>query len=361
PKGQLLPSIRKVTRARVLERGDNHQTIQASSQDPGKIIGIMEGFLGRFEGVDTRAPPDDDFDLVIDLDPRDSSRASLEKVVTSLREHFPALMRDHTPTAADLDDAIEKAIKEYAVSVGSKHELTKPKKSQQQRKKAKADTDQPAGAAQSHGPDPISQLVKRAEFFHVMLPPDPVRALLTKLFPFFMPANQIRTYRRLLESGRIQPAFHVTLIHQSAKKEKAEVWQQYCDQLRSQLAADAAGPQHPTDAQSAAAHPPALGKARVKLEKVVWDDCLMCFTAQVLPYTADGSDEPSESTAWPCANAVAHVTVGTVSPDIKPRESNDLLQRFLQAESETEHSGIQHLDVPERTILDGTVSVHLRK
>jgi tRNA ligase len=79
PKDKMLPNIRKVTRDRVLSRGDNHQTIQAGSKSQQEIIGIMEGFLNRFEPVDPHSSPDDIFDEVINLDVAASSRNNLEQ------------------------------------------------------------------------------------------------------------------------------------------------------------------------------------------------------------------------------------------------------------------------------------------
>ncbi|KAK0826946.1 tRNA ligase, partial [Friedmanniomyces endolithicus] len=73
-------NIRAATRERVLTRGDNHQTIQAGSKDQKEIIEIMEGFMHRFQAVDSESPPDDGFDAVIDLDPCADSRENLETV-----------------------------------------------------------------------------------------------------------------------------------------------------------------------------------------------------------------------------------------------------------------------------------------
>ena len=104
--------IRQATQERVLTRGDNHQTIQAGSKSQDEIIGIMEGFLHRFQPVDTERAPDSDFDLVIDLDVTASSRDNLETIVSRLNSEYPKLFGE-MPTAADLDDAIEAALNDY--------------------------------------------------------------------------------------------------------------------------------------------------------------------------------------------------------------------------------------------------------
>ena len=112
--------VREVTRERVLTRGDNHQTIHASKGQE-EIIGIMEGFLHRFEPVNPESPPDDGFDLVIDLDPGASSRDNLETVVSKMYVEYPALFgSQEMPTPDDMDLAIDAAMKDYTVDI--KHE-----------------------------------------------------------------------------------------------------------------------------------------------------------------------------------------------------------------------------------------------
>jgi tRNA ligase len=54
------------------------------------------------------------------------------------------------------------------------------------------------------------------------------------------------------------------------------------------------------------------------------------------------------------ANPVAHVTIGTASPNIKPKESNDLLQRWLNEGSGGE-TGIGEIAVKGNVTLEGSV------
>jgi len=116
---EALNKIKQVTQNRVFSRGDNHQTIQAAS-DQKKVIGIMEGFIRRFEAVNPHAPPDDGFDAVIDLDPTVDSRENLETVVGQLSNLYPKLFTD-MPTSEDLDEAIKFALSEYKPDI--KHEI----------------------------------------------------------------------------------------------------------------------------------------------------------------------------------------------------------------------------------------------
>lgn len=57
---------------------------------------------------------------------------------------------------------------------------------------------------------------------------------------------------------------------------------------------------------------------------------------------------------WECVNPVAHVTVGTRSEEVKPKESNDLLKRWLEVGSGDE-PGIGEVAIDGRIVVDGTV------
>jgi tRNA ligase len=74
----------------------------------------------------------------------------------------------------------------------------------------------------------------------------------------------------------------------------------------------------------------------------VWDDRIMAIVARLV-------DE-----GWECANTVAHITVGTRGDEVKPKESNDLLKRWLEVGSGDE-SGIGEVAIEGRQIVEGTV------
>ncbi|KAL1958599.1 hypothetical protein VTO42DRAFT_4196 [Malbranchea cinnamomea] len=335
PKGQLLDGIREVTRQRVLDRGDNHQTIRAGSKSPEEIIGIMEGFLHRFEGADPERAPDDDFDEIIDLEVAASSRENLETVVNVLRSNYPKLFDSEAPTPEDLDNAIDAAMRDYTVE--TKHDLNFGR--QKGSKQSKADQNQ-APIMSQDSPD---RLAKRSEYFCISIDSFQVTTLLSSLFPTSTPPEKAKLYNHLRNSRRIQPTFHVTLIHKALAKDRADVWSRYIDLYNDALNKRPDGDSNPT---------PPLGKARVRLERLIWDDRVMAFVARIQPL-----DEGAE---WPCVNEVPHVTIGTASPAIKPKESNDLLKRWLEVGS-TPETGIWEAEVPGVKVLDGTVSVVLSR
>jgi len=54
--------------------------------------------------------------------------------------------------------------------------------------------------------------------------------------------------------------------------------------------------------------------------QVVFDDRIMAIVVRLI------DDEGK----WECLNQVAHITVGTRDDSVKPKESNDLLSRWLE-------------------------------
>lgn len=296
--------IRKATRDRVLNRGDNHQTIQ-SSKGSEEIIGIMEGFLHRFEPVNPSSSPDDAFDNIIDLDVGSSSRDNLETVITRLYTEYPKLFSgQEMPTSEDMDSAIDYAMKEYTVDI--KHEI----KSRPNGQKNNNQQRNIAANSQANGSTQPKPKEKKVEYFAVQVPTPRITSILETLFHTATP-DQRRLYDNLKQKQRIQPDFHVTLIHRlEASGPHAEYWSHLLD-LQAQASA------LPTTGSSE----PPLGVCSVRLERLVFDNRVMAFVVRLIPRP--------ESAPWRSVNAVAHITVGTSSPAIKPVESNALLARWL--------------------------------
>jgi tRNA ligase len=77
---------------------------------------------------------------------------------------------------------------------------------------------------------------------------------------------------------------------------------------------------------------------------VVYDDRIMAIVVRLI----DGEGK------WECVNKVAHITVGTKDDSVKPKESNDLLARWLELGS-GEKTGIQEIVFEGRPTMDGIV------
>ncbi|KAF2967908.1 hypothetical protein GQX73_g5670 [Xylaria multiplex] len=303
-----IDEVRRVTRERVLKRGDNHQTIQAAS-DENKVIGIMENFISRFQPCDPDSGPDVGFDLVIDLDPAQGSRVNVEKVVTELRKKYPLLIPT-MPSAEDLDAAVKGAIEDYTPSI--KHQIP-DRTSKREQKRSEI----------QHSQDPKKK--KPLEYMSISVPAKEVNVTLESAFKGADPLVQ-RFYKQLQQTRRIQSLFHVTLMHRVTAQQHPELWQRY-----TALAAESQ-----VDGK--------VGECEVILERVVFDDRIMAIVVRLL--------DPDEK--WTCVNKVAHITVGTRDNGVKPKESNDLLARWLDIGSGGD-TGISERIFEGKPTLKGTV------
>jgi tRNA ligase len=340
-------NIRDATRKRVLDRGDNHQTIQAGSKGPGEIIEIMEGFMHRFQPVDPSESPDEHFNLVINLDPTVDSRENLEVIIGRMFETYPALFEgQEMPTDTDMDAAIQWAMNDYTpdfkmdLSRGGGGNKGAQNFNDNQIRQNLMRHDNNDSRKQSQ-PAAKPKKAPKMEYFSVRLDNSRVGSILESLFNDKDTATS-KMYKQLKQTRRIQPEFHVTLMHRASAASNQAYW----DKLIKL---------HETSQQSTAATgswEPELGTCSVHMERVIWDDRLMCF---VIRLNGSSTLQPTgEELVFESVNPVAHITVGTASPNIKPKESNDLLQRWLNQGSGGE-TGIGEIAVKGNVTLDGSV------
>ncbi|KAF1817499.1 tRNA ligase [Eremomyces bilateralis CBS 781.70] len=334
--------VRRIMQERVLSRGDNHQTIRSNEKGTHEVVGIMDGFLHRFQPVDASSSPDDAFDLVIDLSATKSSRENLETVVTKLYEAYPKLFPPDMPTAQDMDDAIADALNDYKPDI--KHDLSFGKKQpgpKESRNKSMQDG--------SNAPKPKAP---KLEYFAVKLDTSRIIEILSAVFSDADEASA-NFFWKLKEENRIQPQFHVTLIHRASAAQHKDYWEKLCDIQRAPWE-DAVSKRKGGEGLE-----PELSKCDVQLERLVWDDRVMCFVVR-LAQTEGAKAGNGERVAFETVNPVAHVTVGTAAPSIKPKESNDLLKRWLEVGSGN-GTGIHEVVVSGFRVLPGSVRGVLQK
>ncbi|KAK4166782.1 putative tRNA ligase [Cladorrhinum sp. PSN259] len=323
-----IDTIRKVTHDRVFQRGDNHQTIQAAS-DMNKVVGIMEGFINRFEPLDEEREPDSGFDAVINLDPTAGSRQNIETVVKELHRLYPQFVTE-VPSAEAMDEAVKAALEGYTPDL--RHNIPDRGKNKNKQKQ-----DKQANLPQKQ------QKKKPLEYMSVDVETKDVLNALEKTFAN-VSSEQSRFFKQLQGSRRIQPKFHVTLLHRAGAKEHPDLWQRYTFLHETEGAIHADGK---------------LGDMEVQLERVVYDERIMTIVVRLVLNPEDaninlGNSELPVKPKWECVNKVAHITVGTRLDSIKPKESNDLLERWLQEGSGGE-TKINDLLVEGKPLLKGVV------
>ena len=344
-----ISNIRRVTQDRVLARGDNHQTIQAGSKSSDEIKGIMEGFLNRFQPVDPDKKPDDAFDTIIDLDATASSRENLERIVLQMHANYPKLIPE-MPDSEDLDKAVEQALTDYRPDF--KQNLGRSDK------QGKKPNNKGSGAVQHQNGHKASAKPPKVEFFGVRLNSFQIKSTLENIFRGKDPLVS-KFFNQLRQSRRLQPEYHVTLIHRALAAEHPEEWQRLLDLYEKALAQESNVGRQGSEV--------VIGKCNVRLNKVVWDDRVMCFVARLLQseegekhYNSNTPNDDSKEEKFRTVNPMAHITIGTASDDIKPKESNDLLQRWLQLGSGGS-TGINELPIAGNVVLDGTVKATMRR
>ncbi|KAK4072107.1 hypothetical protein Trihar35433_4171 [Trichoderma harzianum] len=304
---ETIDEIRRITQDRIIERGDNHQTIHAAT-DKDKYLDVMEGFIKRFEECNPNSPPDAGFDLVIDLDPTAGSRANLEFLVNELHLSLPNVVKE-VPSPEKLDEAME-----YALSYTPDFKHTIPDRG------GKKDAKQ--GQRQQQQAQPKK---KGLEYMSVHVGRDQIDKVLDKAFKGSGPEIS-RFFWQLKNTRRVQRQFHVTLMHRATAAQYPELWKRYTELH------DAAG-----------GGDSILGECDVLLERVVFDDRIMAIVVRLF----------DEENKWECVNKVAHITVGTRDAAVKPKESNDLLAKWLEVGAGNE--GIQEVVFADKPTLKGQV------
>ncbi|KAK5066489.1 tRNA ligase, partial [Cryomyces antarcticus] len=157
--------------------------------------------------------------------------------------------------------------------------------------------------------------------------------------------------------------FHVTLIHRASASQHPQLWQQLSDLHTSLTRKANSDPSRKNSAAAnddASAPPPSpdpdLGTVKVLLERLIWDERLMCIVVRLLSSrAADGSAADFAS-----VNEVPHVTVGTANATVKPKESNDLLNKWL-AHGSGADTGLRELPVRGHVELEGRVKGVLQR
>ncbi|KAI5956059.1 trl1 [Candida theae] len=100
----------RITFNRVKERGDNHQSLKAAS-DEELTTKVMKGFMSRFQPVDTKRFPDSQFDHVINLklNENDSSLANVKIIIDELSREYPQLIKNR-PSDEEIETKFKKSL-----------------------------------------------------------------------------------------------------------------------------------------------------------------------------------------------------------------------------------------------------------
>lgn len=291
-----------LTRDRILNRGDSHQTIKVESEGIGKAEAIMKGFISRFQPIDTKREPDSLFDNVIDLKVgKDSSLKNMKIIDRELRKIAPEV---NWPSVDEIkfNEAFQMA-KEYKPVIVKNMGKVKIV------------------------PPTAPPKKKKPYYFGIRVPYTRVLELikqevLTSSIENMSLAESKQSIDKLFNefesSGRIQEEFHVTLFHKLQCKESDQLkvqWDKICENIQSQ------GEVNNLDIEL---------KTDLILERLCFNENVICVEVKI----SEIVDNDGGIVDFPCVNKYPHVTIGT-REGFKAVESNKLLNTIYDSNINT--------------------------
>lgn len=289
-KSSMSEETKKLAEKRVLERGDNHQSIRAASNPKGSLA-HLENFAKLFRGPamangenlpvaveGTELEGDDKkFSLVInvEVDEEDSSLKNAKIVLEEMHKKFPDIeLRDIS--SEEWNQAFEEAKNYKPTTVKT---MSKPKRS-----------------AVYYGLNIYPQFI--IPYLDVMLKGD-------------------ETWESMKASGRVQKVFHTTLAHGSSRKGSDINKSKWDDLGRLFMVNKCRKDAEPNEQKRVNFF------ADIQVEDiVVAEGKLIALKVHLLACFEKVGDEYKEIPAFPSTNEYLHITIGTADAGIAPRMSN---------------------------------------
>ncbi|SCU89203.1 LAFA_0E16666g1_1 [Lachancea sp. 'fantastica'] len=322
----------QLTIQRVLARGDRHQSIKVATDGEKKVLGIMKGFLKRYQPVIADRSPDSMFDDIITLNVRetDSSLLNVRKILTVLHEKYPILIPEIPGT-----ELIQSAFKK---SLYYEPKITKV-----------------VGGGNKAGKD---SLKFKPIYFAAQLP-DPgafVKFICERCFERqdFMDTSPLRKSLK----DFVLPELHATLSHISGKKgskKQHDLWCEYNKRYSKDLVKSELPPTKRTVIKT-------KDKVKFKVKKLLWDDKIVTALIEVAEECVLDGDSGTTVPHLGCANDYAHITLALLQPGVKPFYSNTLCQMLSDKHGLKEgcfSDGLNCLDLGDTQSMDAELWINL--
>lgn len=316
--------IESVAETRVMARGDNHQSIQATTHGKQHVQKILRQFINSFQPVQEQNSPDDGFDHIIELNPTRPTRDNLAIVIEQLHEQYPHLI--HTiPSNEEMDDAVNFALT-YQPSSRKRHFTDRKKelergerprlvskeeaiaslhaqKSAQETQTTSQSTRQKANGESTDVATKKKRPIGEKLMYYAIRMPKDILHILDTMFTWH--SDFYALWNQWKDKNRIQESLHVTLIHRSQSKSHPQLWETY-QNIASPLT------------------------TTVVLNTIVWNSRVLAIDV-----TIEGQG------GIQCVSEIPHITIGTGAPSIKPFEANQMLREWKAKTSKE----IRHIDV----------------
>lgn len=288
----------ELTRNRVVERGDDHQSIKVETDGIVNAEKIMRGFISRFQKVEPSKEPDSKFDYIIDLDvsEKDSSLKNMELLASKLQK----IVKDvelPTPSRKKFQKAFENA-KNYKPVFTKKMKINKLK----------------------------------PNYFGIHVPSENVLSIIE--------SNNIDFFTTLKEKKRVQKDFHITLVHSAMRREgdeKRSMWKTYNDEFKNQVEQFSKMTENlpPNNRHF-------IGEkynATIKATKIFWNNKVMCIEADVMRF-----NKGEVQIELPVGNRYTHITIGTIDKSIPPMMAGVMLNNYYDGKVNDIH--VKELETP---------------
>lgn len=323
--------LKKLTISRVMTRGDNHQTIKATTDNNKKISSIMNGFLKRYQPLDDNMSPDNMFDFVINLDvcQTNSSLENVKHILSALHQQYPILV-PIIPDTKDIDECFKKALTYRPVI-----------------KKDITNNDKPGKKLNKYKPTFFSADI----LDHTKLITEIKNIVIKENVP------STNAIYRLLNENLFQNNFHMTLSHVTGGKKgtklEKDLWCEFNKRYNREL----------LRTESVLDSPKSVIKTKdqvtLTMDELIWDNNIVTIVVRS-HILVDHENKPI-SKLW-SSNKYPHITIGILTDGIKPFYSNDLClisdqnyknkQRYL-----SESFNILTFDKPIEMV--GMVTIHI--
>ncbi|KAL3234459.1 tRNA ligase [Nakaseomyces bracarensis] len=343
-KKEDLDNVREITEQRVFARGDDHQSIKLSKYGEKKVLGIMSGFIKRFQPVNEDRMPDCLFDHIIYLsvNEKESSLKNSKTILSDLHQKYPILIPS-IPSDEELEVAFEKSLN-YKPSVVKVINDGRP--SRKERSKGKNE----------NGDSKIQKqkAIKPVYFLADINRPDNMISSLIKTLDSnkdIIDESGFNILKKFFSEKAYQKKLHVTLIHVAQGKkggqDQQKLWQLYVNKFDSYLR-----PEKPLE--------PEVDQITTKcttsivLDKLYWDDNIVTVSA-IINDLLDEYGRPMDSLK--CCNVTPHITVGILKEGVKPVYSNELLKK-MNDDNVSNEDGYS-LELRNMQPIPATLCIHL--
>ncbi|CAI4043654.1 tRNA ligase SKDI_10G1290 [Saccharomyces kudriavzevii IFO 1802] len=309
-----LSEIRDITMQRVIKRGNNHQSIKWDELGEKKVLGIMNGFLKRYQPICLGRSPDNLFDLMIELDfgEKDSSLTNVKQILNEIHKAYPILIPD-IPTPDRIDAAFRKSL-EYKPTVRKI-------------------------VGRGNGNQPKTpKLIKPTYVSAIITNYDEIVDLVRQDIADNTKLSQI--LEDLLANGKFQKELHITLSHimSSREKEEKKLWKSYCKRYNGQITEY--NNNNKNIKSSSSINQTKLVKTadtlKFRLDKLCWDEKIVAIVVE-LSRNEDGCLIDAEGHTIKglyCQNKVPHITLCKLDSGVKAVHSNILCEKVVSTEVE---------------------------